>query len=119
MGLAITHGCWRGPYSYFGEFREALARMLGYESLEAYWAVTLAPPSSAFGIWGKFAPGDPIDYLLCHSDCDGYMEPEHCAVLADRLVQLLPSMTEWRDEMHRLISGLRRAAAAGERVLFR
>ena len=71
---------------------------------------------------------DPLIVLLNHSDCDGKIDSEDCAHLAERLEGLLPQLRElsddpghigsWVEKTQRFIDGLRLAAAAGEAVEF-
>lgn len=120
MGLDTTHGCWHGPYSAFGRFREYVARaagiplplMEGFYRPPAQDAMDWVAPrdggpvcDSPHGprLWhwvieaSQWLPlswkryeSDPICYLLNHSDCDGEIAPEHCGPLADRLEELEP-----------------------------
>lgn len=76
--------------------------------------------------WDVLKP-DVLHILLDHSDCDGWIEAEHCAALADRLEELLPLLPteydsghigDWRDKTQKFIDGLRLAASRGENVEF-
>jgi len=77
--------------------------------------------------WDYFKD-DPLTALMCHSDCDGYLEAEICGPLADRLEEILPKLPEgdggghigcWREKTQEFIDGLRLAAELGEKVEFR
>ena len=62
---------------------------------------------------------DPLDTLLDHSDCDGFIEAWDCGPLATRLLELTDS---WGGEDHdrrntlSLVRGLRLAESRGERI---
>jgi hypothetical protein len=150
MGLDITHDAWSGAYGAFSRWRDALAEAAGYELA---WIATGElfeddrPPVGKWvptrrivlidwghihrknydGEWDQ-PPADPLILLIAHSDCDGHLEPEHCALLADRLTELLPSIPEGanggghlgniRATTERFIAGCRVAAEAGERLEF-
>ena len=91
MGLDTTHDCWHGPYSSFGEFRDAIAKAAGLPVDER--GFYLIPPEyegEAY-LYGKNGretdpyPADVIWVLLGHSDCEGKIPPRFCGALADRL----------------------------------
>lgn len=150
MGLDTTHDAWHGAYGAFSRWRDAMAEAAGYE---IGWLATGElfedgrPPvgkwvptrPTVLIDWGHIArknydgewdetPADPLILLIAHSDCDGYLEPEHCALLADRLTELLPAIAEdaegrghignVRAKTQQFIDGCRAAAAAGERLEF-
>lgn len=139
MGLDTTHDAWSGAYSAFTRWRHALARAAGYEVAPVGehgrettfidWGHT--EDRNYYGEWDLIPCStkgpDPLLLLIIHSDCEGHIEPEHCALLADRLVQLLPSLAD-RDlgghvgdltaTTQRFIDGCRAASAAGERLEF-
>jgi hypothetical protein len=64
--------------------------------------------------------------LLAHSDCEGEIQADICAPLADRLEELLPKLEgdggghvgSYREKTETFIRGLRSAASAGEAVVF-
>lgn len=138
MGLDTTHDAWSGAYSAFSRFRNALAKAAGYETIEIKHRETVLidwahfTEENYFGLWGDVVPcsgvgPDPLLYLIVHSDCDGHLEPEHCAALADRLAELLPALAGLDGGGHlgnvhaaarRFIDGCRAAADAGERLEF-
>lgn len=130
MGLDVSHDAWRGAYSAFGRWRTGIARALGWPFLGDYYVVPDGGPQvtdeTCEGIWST-EPEDAIYYLMNHSDCDGYIEPEHAGKLADRLTEILPLLPngdggghlgDWREKTQRFIDGCRAAAAAGERLEF-
>lgn len=132
MGLDTSHDCWHGPYSAFSRWRDRLSRAAGYwverigdntvSSAVIDWGHT--QEKNLVGEWDT-APADPLFYLIVHSDCDGVIHPQHGALLADRLEELLPLLepddekfTGVRWQTRRFIEGLRHAAALGEDVDF-
>jgi hypothetical protein len=113
MGLDISHNCWHGSYTSFNYWRTKLAEVAGYGDLADY---------RGHGGAKKFpsAKGDVLVELLSHSDCDGELETGICTRLANRLEELLPAMSEPHDAWTKqFISGLRKAAARGQKVTFR
>jgi hypothetical protein len=116
MGLDVSHECWSGQYSAFGEWRRAIAEVLGFELNEM----------RGFGgtrSWSELPP-DPLHKLLDHSDCDGSLEHADTLAIAERLEQVAPQLSDvdrpysWRARAERFASGLRRAHQAGEDVRF-
>lgn len=120
MGLDTTHNCWHGSYSGFSSFRAAVAEaakeQYGYEPdyhLDAH-------PGRAYqGWWDNDHPyGDALDVLFIHSDCDGYIFPDHGRELALRLEPLVPLVGEWGERLQEFITGLIDAAEEWEVVGF-
>lgn len=69
----------------------------------------------------------PLHALLNHSDCDGEIQSDQCAVIASALELILPKLPEgngggyigdWREKTKAFIDGLRLAAQRGENVRF-
>jgi len=147
MGLDTTHDAWHGAYSAFMRWRHTIAVAAGYE-LTRYPPENEAWPAkfgregvvidwghvvekNYYGDWDQIPCGitgpDPLLILIAHSDCEGHIEPEHAALLADRLEELLPAL-EGQDvgghvgnvaaTTQRFIDGCRAAALAGEQVEF-
>ena len=140
MGLDTTHEAWHGAYGAFTRWRHALARAAGYEVYEIRpgrdetfidWGHT--EERNYYGEWDSIPCGikgpDPLLILIVHSDCDGHIEPHHCALLAGRLTELLPLIPEDEDggghlgnvraKTEQFIAGCIAAATAGERLEFR
>lgn len=139
MGLDTSHNAWHGAYGSFARWRNELARAAGYGLAkqplsEDYPGVTTEQPDLDWdsfapenyqGEWAR-TPDDPLIVLLAHSDCDGVIHPEQGRALADRLEELLPSITadafhspgNHRQRAEQFILGLRTAAAANEDVDF-
>jgi len=135
MSLDTTHDCWHGAYSRFSFWRNDIATAAGEPLAEG--RIGLLPEiamdfderfteENYQGYWDE-PPSDVLHVLLVHSDCDGVIQHQYTAALADRLEGLLPALgkyddnDDWRGHYEltkRFISGLRAAAAAGEDVEF-
>lgn len=145
MGLDTTHDCWHGAYSAFSRWREMLATVAGYEvAIVKYPDSVPSEMSLAMIDWAQVGPKqlngdwdqipcrldgtpDPLLILITHYDCEGHIRVEHLEPLADRLEELLPELEGkdgfghiglYTEKTQAFIDGLRRAAAAGERVEF-
>ena len=148
MGLHVTNGCWEGSYSAFAVWRNALATAAGYGVItqhrggrvNGYGIDIPCIPWNQLGnirtLRGKwdYIPCDSRgnkDYLLillCHYDCDGVIDHQHCKPLADRLEGLLDKLEEFGDggghigsfaeKTRKFISGLRDAHENNETVEF-
>jgi len=134
MGLDTTHDAWHGAYGAFTRFRNALAKAAGYEVEDRtiYLDWGHVEEKNLYGEWdavpcNTLGP-DPLLFLLMHSDCEGHIEPEHCRLLADRLMELLPAIDDDADggghlgnirtKTQQFIDGCYAAANAGERLEF-
>ena len=128
MGLDTSHDCWHGPYSAFTRWRNEVARAAGYQvgpNRDGFATVLIDwdqfPMKNYQGEWDK-VPDDPLILLIAHSDCDGVIYPEHAALLADRLTELLPLLKDshhvYRQKTEQFIRGLRSASERGEKILF-
>lgn len=149
MGLDTSHNAWHGAYSAFMRWRTGIARVAGIplELMEGFYSndssqmqlATRAYQRDQIGLgivdtikrvcpisWDALKP-DPLHILLHHSDCDGEIAPEHCAAIADRLEEILPSLPDddggghignWREKTQSFIDGCRAAAAANEPLDF-
>lgn len=116
MGLDTTHGCWHGPYSQFGHWRDAVAKAAGIDD----WVHANPDPTSdeLYGRWKK-TPGDPLIILWSHSDCDGIIQSAQCIPLAEALLKLAPDMRgPARENTLRFAAGLLLAASRDENVEF-
>ena len=120
MGLDTSHDCWHGPYSSFNDWRRQVASAAGFDfdgldDSKYEWCNFL-------GMW-RNEPADPIEVLLVHSDCDGYLFQHVAERIADRLEELLPALRGLDDffagpRTERFIAGLRRAVDEDEVVVF-
>jgi len=130
MGLDTTHGAWRGAYSSFSAWRNAIAQAAGFtlkEYRSPYSNSVLKypnidsfdlPPTAAMGDWPE-PPFDPLLVLFAHSSCDGVIHPEHCKLLADRLEGLLHRLDDDNKALTvRFIDGLRLASSREELLEF-
>ena len=104
MGLDVSHDCWRGSYSNFNKWRQALAIAAGLpplELMEGFYRAPVHPDVGMPGLpikWECLKP-DPIITLLNHSDCDGIIKFEDLAPLRSRLLELTSLMpTEYDKE---------------------
>lgn len=152
MGLDTSHDCWHGAYSAFSRWRDKLAEVAGYtfhkvpivdypeakfaqgrDLVDLDWGgIESVIGRDLLGEWPRMpvrpdGTPDPLIVLLAHSDCEGQIQAEFCAPLADRLEQLLPLLGDdeggghvglYRDKTQTFINGLRKAAAANEPVEF-
>ena len=134
MGLDTSHDCWHGPHSAFSRWRNEVAQAGGFKLTEQPFIGTvthLQPDVDWTAYQGKnfhgewdVPPSDPLLYLLVHSDCEGVIHPQHAALLADRLQEIvdkLPARADYdsiKPATERFIAGLRKAVAANEDVEF-
>ena len=116
MGLDTTHGCFNGSYNGFDVWRKEICRLAG---IEFDCKPRNRSTAELNGDWAE-TPDDILYVLIDHSDCDGHIPAQHCALLADRLVGLLPHAYTLRDKKNtsQFVKGLRAAAAKGEEVHF-
>lgn len=93
MGLKTSHGAFDGTYSSFNDLRRFLLRSIGgsfpphKEDLlrddHWYWGENTSYNSTSHkGLLEFFG----------HSDCEGAIEPEMCAIIANDLEEILPSV---------------------------
>lgn len=154
MGLDTTHDAWHGAYSAFSRWRNKLAEVAGYtfhpdgDPFDAYGMKVISISrlmvdidwGAIEGVIGRDLMGkwpqmpvrpdgipDPLIVLLAHSDCEGEIQEEFCAPLADRLEELLPLLGDeeggghigsYREKTEQFIRGLRKAAKREEKVGF-
>lgn len=87
MGIAFSRSTAHWSYSGFDRFRQRLSLAIGVDRDAANDAIR----DGGMAAWNKVwdAVHDPIKDLLLHSDCDGELTPEQCAVIAPRLRQLV------------------------------
>jgi hypothetical protein len=147
MGLDTSHNAWHGAYRAFMRWRMEIARIVGvplelmegfyyysrmnvrilaeYDGENAESFLKLVDRNCPIK-WEALKP-DPLHVLLVHSDCDGQIPPEDCALIADRLEQIIPELPagdagghigNWRDKTQQFIDGCRAASAANESLDF-
>jgi hypothetical protein len=146
MGLDCSHDAFHGAYSAFNSFRQEVCRAAG-GSYPPHWLRTyegklalnehgnLIRDNSLDG--GNFYLPDDINQasspglweFLTHSDCDGEISAEMCALVADELEPLLEKMPTdsgghiaarggYREVLQYFIDGCRAAHAANEPLEF-
>lgn len=140
MGLDTSHDCWHGAYSAFSRWRQEVAKAAGYYVVPVTWPDMGYPVDTVMLEWHRYEeknyhgewdelPSDPLLLLIVHSDCDGEIKPEHAPLLADRLEEILPELSDegfghiaarggYAEATRKFIAGLRAAAEAGEPVDF-
>ena len=139
MGLSTTHDAFRGAYSAFNRFRKKVADAIGgsfapHDNPELdpkYWYWWAGEgEKNPFGYSKETHPG--LYEFFMHEDCEGEISPEKCILVADELEALLPNIARIDDGggghieyaggyvavTKRFIAGCRRAAAAGEPLIF-
>jgi len=114
MGLDISHDAFHGAYSAFNRFRKALARAMGgsfpphdlfeHDDNRWYWG---------HGYSAETHPG--LTIFFCHSDCDGEMTPEECALVIRDLAPLVEKLPAYGGGGHIESAGGYRAV--GEQFL--
>lgn len=152
MGLDITHDTWHGAYSAFHRWRSEIAKCIGIplDLMEGFYQdggtfdpfalpkLQLKNDSLSLNgitkicehlplLWDAFKPS-PLHELLYHSDCDGIIEFEKCAAIADELEKLLPDLEannqgghigNMADKTRQFIKGLRLAHSEKQNIEFR
>lgn len=94
MGLDIMvvkedYGFRVGSYSYFNDFREEVARVVGFNLNEMV------------GFGGTIKWGDQaFKELINHSDCDGILDSADCDSLTEDFKKYDERMKEWLSEEH-------------------
>ena len=116
MGLDFSHCDAHWSYSGFGRFRARLAAGIGVRlgKMEGF---------GGSGSWDEV--DDPIKALLHHSDCDGELTAEECALVYPRLEELvsgwLGSNEEEDYDRHmglELVEGMKKAVILLESLEF-
>lgn len=90
MGLNVTHGAFDGSYSFFNDFRYAVAKRIGID-LNEYFGF------NPMGAKMLTEINHPLRPLFDHSDCDGELNQSECALIAFGLDKVMNSIT--LDEM--------------------
>ena len=133
MVLDTSHDCWHGPYSAFRAWRCELNMLIAAdrEGSSIEWRHVRYMGNTREGLQLAWRLGlyddqtDPLNVLMNHSDCDGWIAADVCGPMADALQSLMdrrmPARAMYdtaRPATERFIAGLRKAAAAGEPVRF-
>jgi hypothetical protein len=133
MGLDVSHDAFHGAYSAFNRLRQVIVEDLmdgkwpgPGQWLDGTGSWTYATES---GYSPETHPG--LWEFLCHSDFDGVIAPERCALVARDLETLLDPIEAmgiggghikrdggFRAVLQRFIDGCLRAAEAGEELRF-
>lgn len=116
MGLDTSHDAWHGSYSTFGAWRRDVMRAA--EIGEDIWENEYEWCNYQ-GMWRE-SPTDALMVLIVHSDCDGFLFPHDMPGLVERLVELVPLLSEeWmKDKAEQFIAGLRDAYDKYEVIVF-
>lgn len=153
MGLDTTHNAWHGAYSAFNTWRKKIAEVAGFPPLELMEGFyDPIPPNErhlptlypgivmgneySFNLkeldkrlpikWDCLKPS-PLHELLCHSDCDGYLNWGACGKIANELQKLLPLLPDedagghigyWKEKTQQFIDGCRLAHKKKEKLQF-
>jgi hypothetical protein len=99
-------------WSYFGfhDFRVKLAREIGIDlnQMHGFFAPWRGQKEEDFKDISWDTVSDPIKLLLDHSDCEGELSPQECALVAPRLIRLT---AQWPADDYDSIEALRLASA--------
>ena len=126
MGLDISHGAWRGGYGSFHNFRITVCMATG-----GRFEDDAEGGMFYFGEGYTRTSHPGLFEFIGHSDCDGSISPKLAKKLAKELEQLLPELECFGDGpphiraqggydgcARKLIAGCRKAARAGEPLVF-
>jgi len=113
VGLDFVGSDAHWSYSGFMRFRIKLAKEIGLdlETMHGFGGIQEWPD----------AENEPLVYLLDHSDCDGELFPEQCAIVAPRLLEIV---SKWdikeRDAQQAILlaEGMKKCAEKGEVLVF-
>jgi hypothetical protein len=132
MGLDVSFDCWHGGYGTFNVWRDRLAiaarrSIIEHDNHKVPSGIDWSKLTKdmLMGRWNK-PPKDPLDILLCHYDCDGYIQAKHTKLLADRLKEILALLPEdgpdeyppMRSRTKQFIDGLMEAHEQKKKVEF-
>jgi hypothetical protein len=117
MGLVISHGTFQGSHSSFNTWRhEVIGPLAGYD-IETMDTSHITD-QNIMGEW-LTPQKDPIIYLLCHQDFEGFIDAPEGLALAKRLRELLPRVPrEHKMTTRKFIKGLELAASLRDKVIF-
>ena len=123
MGLGVSHGCWRGPYSAFMRWRKEVAKAAGLPPLtlmegfyyeggvqgDPFFMLSqhfkdddnniwqIKEMKESFPIKWSSLKRNPLHKLLYHSDCDGSIYKRDCLPIAkalEKIIHLIPKHEE-------------------------
>ncbi|KZE65033.1 hypothetical protein AV545_03685 [Paenibacillus jamilae] len=97
MGLTVSHGAFDAAYSAFNRFRAFLLESIGgsfpphdnEELKDNYWY---------YGDGYSTETHKGLTEFFGHSDCDGYIDPDMCLLVADELECILPNIIRLEKE---------------------
>lgn len=132
MGLDTTHNAWHGSYGYFYAWRVNIAKFAGYPPLELMEGYYSEDHHNMFTLldhtytkedlivssihrmretlpikWNSLKP-NPLNELLYHSDCDGYISYGKCGKIAKELEKVYENLPEETEEEFSFPHSLRR-----------
>ena len=118
MGLDFSGSDAHWSYGGFNNFSHRLAKEIGIDlsSMEGFGFLEGKPGTIP---WSTV--DDDIKDLLDHSDCDGYLTPEQCEVIAPRLRELVkdwPCSDYDYQQALLLADGMEYCAGAGQQLIF-
>lgn len=122
MGLDCSHGAFNGPYSRFNRFRQAVGAACNVQ-FPPHQDKSLDP--ACFYLPDGFRESNPgLTEFFSHEDCDGDISPENCQLIANEMDSLYSKIAcvalgDYSAMTRQFIEGCRRAAKAGEPLLFR
>jgi hypothetical protein len=97
-GFEDAEHVWSGGYGGYGNWREELAKLAGYDTAVYYRVPGYAQSAVVSHTEGAFkVDSGPFHELICFTDCDGTIGPTVCAKLAK-------DFTDW-DERAKAVGG--------------
>jgi len=109
-------------YGGFNDFRNRIAGEFGTTTEELYHEnkISLSAKKPTEGPWAKIPDG--LFPLMNHSDCDGQLDAEQCAIVYPALEDVAakwPVTEFYRQIAEELVVAMRKAAMCGGRLEFR
>jgi hypothetical protein len=130
MGLDCSHDAFHGAYSAFNRLRQAVAKAAG-GSYPPHDDPKLSPSDWYWDDKYTVTTHPGLYAFLVHSDCDGEIQPDVCAMVACDLEPLLPAIAAqgsggghlenqggYGAVLQKFIDGCKRAHECGEALVF-